>query len=103
MMVKRCVSNSIAPNGTRLKDVFNLNNDIMTTEQNEIKSAEWRKKNLSKNSSLANVRARFTTQEVILFQLKDGKYQDAAGNEITTEMLMEYSHDIDGDEDILWL
>ena len=27
----------------------------MTTEQNEIKSAEWRKKNLSKNSSLANV------------------------------------------------
>ena len=25
----------------------------MTTEQNEIKSAEWRKKNLSKNSSLA--------------------------------------------------
>lgn len=42
-------------NGTRLKDVFNLNNDTMTTEQNEIKSAEWRKKNLSKNSSLANV------------------------------------------------
>lgn len=40
-MVKRCVSNSIAPNGTRLKDVFNLNNDTMTTEQNEIKSAEW--------------------------------------------------------------
>jgi antirestriction protein ArdC len=29
---------------------FNLNNDTMTTEQNEIKSAEWRKKNLSKNS-----------------------------------------------------
>ena len=27
----------------------------MTTEQNEIKSAEWRKKNLSKNSVLANV------------------------------------------------
>lgn len=27
----------------------------MTTEQNEIKSAEWRKKNLSKNSILANV------------------------------------------------
>ena len=27
----------------------------MKTEQNEIKSAEWRKKNLSKNSSLANV------------------------------------------------
>jgi hypothetical protein len=42
-------------NGTRLKDVFNLNNDTMTTEQNEIKSAEWRKKNLSKNSSLANI------------------------------------------------
>jgi hypothetical protein len=34
---------------------FKLNNDTMTTEQNEIKSAEWRKKNLSKNSSLANV------------------------------------------------
>jgi hypothetical protein len=31
---------------------FNLNNDTMTTEQNEIKSAEWRKKNLSKNSVL---------------------------------------------------
>ena len=27
----------------------------MTTEQNEIKSAEWRKKNLSKNSFLYNV------------------------------------------------
>ena len=27
----------------------------MTTEQNEIKSAEWRKKNLYKNSFLANV------------------------------------------------
>jgi len=27
----------------------------MTTEQNEIKSAEWRKKNLSKNSVLADV------------------------------------------------
>lgn len=27
----------------------------MKTDQNEIKSAEWRKKNLSKNSSLANV------------------------------------------------
>ena len=34
---------------------FNLNNDTMTTEQKEIKSAEWRKKNLSKNSSLADV------------------------------------------------
>ena len=53
--------------------------------------------------SIANVRARFITQEVILLQLKDGKYQDAAGNEITTEMLMEYSHDIDGDDGILWL
>ena len=42
-------------NGTRQKDIFNLNNDTMTTEQNEIKSAEWRKKNLSKNNSLANV------------------------------------------------
>ena len=38
---------------------FNLNNDTMTTEQNEIKSAEWRKKNLSKNSFLANVSCRF--------------------------------------------
>lgn len=28
----------------------------MTTEQNEIKSAEWRKKNLSKNSFIADVR-----------------------------------------------
>lgn len=27
----------------------------MTTEQNEIKSAEWRKKNLSKNGVLADV------------------------------------------------
>ena len=27
----------------------------MATEQNEIKSAEWRKKNLSKNSFLADV------------------------------------------------
>jgi hypothetical protein len=45
----------MAYNGTRLNDVFNLNNDTMTTEQNEMKSAEWRKKNLSKNSSLANV------------------------------------------------
>ena len=61
------------------------------------------KKPQNKAWSIANVRARFITQEVILFQLKDGKYQDAAGNEITTEMLMEYSHDIDGDEDILWL
>lgn len=28
------------------------NNEIMTTEQNEINSAEWRKKNLSKNTEL---------------------------------------------------
>jgi antirestriction protein ArdC len=39
---------------------FNLNNDTMTTEQNEIKSAEWRKKNLSKNSSSL----RFSEREV---------------------------------------
>ena len=32
----------------------------MTTEQNEIKSAEWRKKNLSKNSSSL----RFSEREV---------------------------------------
>ena len=31
----------------------------MTTEQNEIKSAEWRKKNLSKNSFLADVSGSF--------------------------------------------
>lgn len=42
-------------NGKRLNDVFNLNNKTMTTEQNEIKSAEWRNKNLSKNSVLADV------------------------------------------------
>lgn len=29
--------------------------ETMTTEQNEIKSAEWRKKNLSKNSFLDNI------------------------------------------------
>jgi len=60
-------------------------------------------KKYAEQCNIANVRARFITQEVILFQLKDGKYQDAAGNEITTEMLMEYSHDIDGEEGILWL
>ena len=45
---------------------FNLNNDIMTTEQNEIKSAEWCKKNLSKNSFLADVGGslRFSEREV---------------------------------------
>ena len=45
---------------------FNLNNDTMTTEQNEIKSAEWRKKNLSKNSVLSNVGGslRFSEREV---------------------------------------
>ena len=42
-------------NGTRLNDVFNLNNDTMTTEERELKSAEWRIKNLSKNSVLADV------------------------------------------------
>lgn len=31
----------------------------MTTEQNEIKSAEWRKKNLSKNNFLADVTNRY--------------------------------------------
>ena len=52
--------------GTWLNDVFNLNNDTMTTEQNEIKSAEWRKKNLSKNSFLADVGGslRFSEREV---------------------------------------
>jgi hypothetical protein len=50
---------------------------------------QTKKKPQNKAWSIANVRARFITQEVILFQLKDGKYQDAAGNEITTEMLME--------------
>lgn len=54
---------SFAANGTRLKDVFNLNNDTMTTEQNEIKSAEWRKKNLSKNSSLADDISRFIQEQ----------------------------------------
>lgn len=53
-------------NGTWLNDVFNLNNDTMTTEQNEIKSAEWRKNNLSKNSFLADVGGslRFSEREV---------------------------------------
>ena len=32
----------------------------MTTEQNEIKSAEWRKKNISKNGVLANASGSLT-------------------------------------------
>ena len=35
----------------------------MTTEQNEIKSAEWRKKNLSKNSFLADVISSFIQEQ----------------------------------------
>lgn len=34
---------------------FNLNNNTMTTEEREFKSAEWRRKHLSKNSFLADV------------------------------------------------
>ena len=38
----------------------------MTTEQNEIKSAEWRKKNLSKNSFLSNVSGSLLSFEEIM-------------------------------------
>ena len=44
----------------------------MTTEQNEIKSAEWRKKNLSKNSFLSNVSKRLFLCD-ICGQEKSGK------------------------------
>ena len=66
-------------NGTRLKDIFNLNNDTMTTEQNEIKSAEWRKKNLSKNSVSADVSGSFISkfQEIIYSDLSDSEIVNA--------------------------
>ena len=66
-------------NGTRLKDVFNLNNDTMTTEQNEIKSAEWRKKNLSKNSVSADVSGSFISKfkEIIYSDLSDSEIVNA--------------------------
>ena len=44
----------------------------MTAEQNEIKSAEWREKNLSKNSVLANVSKRLFLCD-ICGQEKSGK------------------------------
>ena len=50
---------------------FNLNNDTMTTEQNEIKSAEWRKKNLSKNSFLANVSGQLPASNITDKEYKD--------------------------------
>lgn len=53
--------------------------------------------------SIADVMARFTTQEAKLSQVKDGKYQDSVGNEITNKMLMEYPCKIDGDDGMLWL
>ena len=70
---------SLTHNGTRLKDVFNLNNDTMTTEQNEIKSAEWRKKNLSKNSVSADVSGSFISKfkEIIYSDLSDSEIVNA--------------------------
>lgn len=61
----------MAYNGLRLNDVFNLNNDTMTTEQNEIKSAEWRKKNLSKNSVLADVSGQLPPNNITDKEYKD--------------------------------
>ena len=43
----------------------------MTTEQNEIKSAEWRKKNLSKNSFLANVSGQLPASNITDKEYKD--------------------------------
>ena len=46
---------------------------------------------------------RYEVDSVILFTRQDGQYRDARGNVITSEMLAQYSHDIDGDEGMLWL
>jgi hypothetical protein len=52
-----------------------------------------------KPKDISNVKARY----VIFFRLKDGKYRDVGGNEITTEMLMKHPHEINGNEGIIWL
>lgn len=51
----------------------------MTTEQNEIKSAEWRKKNLSKNSVSADVSGSFISKfkEIIYSDLSDSEIVNA--------------------------
>ncbi len=43
----------------------------MTTEQNEIKSAEWCKNNLSKNSVLADVSGQLPPNNITDKELKD--------------------------------
>jgi hypothetical protein len=39
----------------------------------------------------------------IPFSLKDGKYIDLSGNEITTEELMKNEHEIDGDNGLMYV
>lgn len=45
----------------------------------------------------------FCIHRAILFERKDGIYQDSYGNQITREMLMSHKHQIEEDEGILWL
>lgn len=57
----------------------------------------------SKSLSIADVMARFHISKAIKFRLKNGKYTDAKGNEITVEMIMKNKHEIYEDNGVLWL
>ena len=59
--------------------------------------------NDSKALHIADVVARFSISKAIKFKLENGKYIDANGNEISTELLMKYKHEIYHDSGVLWL
>jgi len=50
-----------------------------------------------------SVMSHFSVTRAIRFKLKDGKYVDATGNEITSEMLVRYKHEIYENSGILWI
>lgn len=55
------------------------------------------------NDFIADVVAHFSISKAIKFKLENGKYIDANGNEISTELLTKYKHEIYHDSGVLWL